>query len=126
MSRLKSERGAVAVEFALVVPVLFLLIFGVVEFGNIYNVQLQLTAAAREGAREMAINGTPATARTVTIAAAPTLNPRLQTGQVAVSPTTCAATQNATVVLTYPVRSITGLFATGVTLEGRAVMRCGG
>lgn len=128
MSRahLKSERGAVAVEFALVVPVLFLLIFGVVEFGNIYNVQIQLTSAAREGAREMALGGDAAAARAAAISAAPTLSPAMTPSQVAVTPAACAPSQNTTVSITYPVSSITGLFPTGVTLRGSAVMRCGG
>jgi hypothetical protein len=45
------ERGASAVEFALVAPLLILLVFGIVEFGITYNRQQGLHAAAREGAR---------------------------------------------------------------------------
>jgi len=45
------ERGAVAVEFALVLPVLVLLLFGIIEFGLMYNRQQALHAAAREGGR---------------------------------------------------------------------------
>lgn len=121
-----SERGAVAVEFALVIPVLLLLVFGIVEFGNIYNVQIQVTSAAREGAREMALGGSPEAARIAAVGAAPALRPAMRASQVTVSPSTCAPSQNATVSIRYPVSSITGLFSTGVTLEGRAVMRCGG
>lgn len=45
------ERGAVAVEFALILPVLLLLILGIIEFGIAFNHQQGLHAAAREGAR---------------------------------------------------------------------------
>jgi Flp pilus assembly protein TadG len=45
------ERGAAAVEFALVVPLLVLLVFGIVQFGIAYNRVQGLQAAAREGAR---------------------------------------------------------------------------
>jgi Flp pilus assembly protein TadG len=46
-----NERGAAAVEFALVLPLLILLIFGIVEFSIAYNNKQGLHAAAREGAR---------------------------------------------------------------------------
>jgi len=57
MSRLRNpERGAAAVEFALILPVLILLIVGMLEFSRAYNAQLSLTNAAREGARVMAVD----------------------------------------------------------------------
>ena len=46
-----SDRGAAAVEFALVVPVLLIVVFGIIDFGRMLNAQLQVTEAAREGAR---------------------------------------------------------------------------
>jgi Flp pilus assembly protein TadG len=46
-----SERGAAAVEFALVLPILVLLVFGIVQFSLVYNRVQGLHAAAREGAR---------------------------------------------------------------------------
>ncbi|MGH2691235.1 MAG: TadE/TadG family type IV pilus assembly protein [Actinomycetota bacterium] len=45
------DAGASAVEFALVLPVLILLVFGIVQFGIAYNRVQGLQAAAREGAR---------------------------------------------------------------------------
>jgi hypothetical protein len=47
----RRESGASAVEFALVAPVLILLVFGIVQFSITYNRQQGLHAAAREGAR---------------------------------------------------------------------------
>ncbi|MEO5994511.1 MAG: TadE family protein, partial [Arthrobacter sp.] len=58
------ERGAVAVEFALLAPVLVLLLLGIMEFGRAYNVQISLSSAAREGVRVMAIGNSPTAART--------------------------------------------------------------
>lgn len=47
----KRERGASALEFALVLPVLLIILFGIIEFGLLmYNKQV-LTNASREGAR---------------------------------------------------------------------------
>jgi Flp pilus assembly protein TadG len=47
----RNRQGAAAVEFALVAPVFFLMIFGMIEFGRAIMVQQVLTNAAREGAR---------------------------------------------------------------------------
>lgn len=47
----KSERGATLVEFAIVIPVLLLFLFGIIEFGWIFNGYITLEAAAKEGAR---------------------------------------------------------------------------
>jgi Flp pilus assembly protein TadG len=45
------ERGAAAVEFALILPLLIVLVFGIVQFSIAYNRAQGLHAAAREGAR---------------------------------------------------------------------------
>lgn len=47
----KNTDGQSLVEFALVLPILGLLILGMIEFGWILNGQITLTNAAREGAR---------------------------------------------------------------------------
>lgn len=47
----RSEEGQAVVEFALVVPVLMLLVVGVFEFGRAWNAHQAVTDAAREGAR---------------------------------------------------------------------------
>lgn len=50
-----ADRGAAIVEFALILPLLMMLVFGVVQFGLLYNRQQALHAAAREGARVAAL-----------------------------------------------------------------------
>jgi Flp pilus assembly protein TadG len=47
-----NERGAEALEFALVLPVFFLLVFGIVDFGYMINHDTMINNASREGARE--------------------------------------------------------------------------
>jgi Flp pilus assembly protein TadG len=49
------ERGASLVEFALVVPLLTLFLFGIVQFGIAYDMKQSINSAAREGARTAAI-----------------------------------------------------------------------
>src|SRR5438046_9982505 len=49
--RSTSERGTAIVESAIILPVFFLLLFGVFEAGRFMNTQQVLTDAAREGAR---------------------------------------------------------------------------
>jgi hypothetical protein len=45
------RRGAVAVEFAIVAPILVAILFGMIEFGRAFEMQNLLEVAAREGAR---------------------------------------------------------------------------
>jgi Flp pilus assembly protein TadG len=52
------ERGAAIAEFALVVPLLMILLVGIIEFGRAYNVQISLNGASREGARALALGKT--------------------------------------------------------------------
>jgi Flp pilus assembly protein TadG len=56
----RNRRGASAVEFALVAPVLFLLVFGIIEFGRMIMVQQVVINASREGARAAIIEGVTA------------------------------------------------------------------
>lgn len=49
--RWRSNRGAIAVEFALVLLLLLLILFGTIEFGWAFFTKAVVTNAAREGAR---------------------------------------------------------------------------
>lgn len=57
--RKKSERGANLLEFALVAPLLILLVFGIVEFSWVFAQNLNIRHGAREGARLAAVDFTP-------------------------------------------------------------------
>lgn len=56
------ERGAAMVEFALILPILLVLIFGIIDFGFLFNAQVSLTQATREGVRLGAIGEAPSVA----------------------------------------------------------------
>ncbi|MDP9297335.1 MAG: pilus assembly protein [Actinomycetota bacterium] len=62
--RLRREDGAAAVEFALIVGLLAMLIFGMMEYGLAFWQLQTLRSAAREGARVAAVGGTQAQIRT--------------------------------------------------------------
>ncbi len=53
-----SERGATLVEFALIVPLLLLLVFGIIEFGLLFNADSNVNQSARAGGRTAAILST--------------------------------------------------------------------
>lgn len=58
ISRLrKSEIGQSLVEFALILPILLMLVLGVLEFGWMLNAKVTVNSAAREGARTRAALG---------------------------------------------------------------------
>lgn len=52
----RDQRGAAAVEFALVAPILFSLVFGIIGFGFVFAQELSLGNGARQGARYGVVN----------------------------------------------------------------------
>lgn len=56
----RDDRGAAAVEFALIMPMLVLLMFGIVSYGYMLSFRQAISQAAAEGARAAAI-ASPAT-----------------------------------------------------------------
>ena len=57
-SHRRKRWGVAAVEFAVVAPVFFLFVFGMIEFGRAIMVQQMITNASREGARLAVLDGT--------------------------------------------------------------------
>ncbi|HEY8505687.1 MAG TPA: TadE/TadG family type IV pilus assembly protein [Gemmataceae bacterium] len=62
-----ARRGAAIVEFAVVAPVLFLVIFGIIEFGRAMMVLQILNGAAREGCRQGTLEGVSESAVKATV-----------------------------------------------------------
>ena len=120
-----SERGAVAVEFALLAPVLVMLLLGIMEFGRAYNAQVTISSAAREGVRVMAIGNSPTAARTAAKNAAISLQPALSDTNITISPSTCTTGAQMTFKITINLSTMTGI-AGPFPMEGRGVMLCGG
>src|SRR5207248_6309072 len=55
----REQRGTALVEFALIAPILFLLIFGIIDFGRALNYYNQMTQLSGQGARAAAVNRNP-------------------------------------------------------------------
>lgn len=124
MSTHKGDVGAAAVEFALVLPILILLLCGIIDFGRAYNAQITLTHAAREAARVWALGGSADETTARAQATATGLS------GVTAATTTCAFGQPTTVTVTASFGFATPLIADlapGLTsLSAEGVMRCGG
>jgi Flp pilus assembly protein TadG len=119
------------VEFALVVPILVLLVMGIVDVGRAYLVQTTVSNAAREGVRVMALSNDQGKARTAARFAATALTPALTDSQVTFSALSCTPGAQVTTIVRYPTTYITPLprmlgVGNTLTLTGRGTMRCNG
>jgi Flp pilus assembly protein TadG len=126
------ERGAAAVEFALLLPVLLLIIFGIIDFGRALNAQVTLTQAAREGARLAALGQPDVVSRTQ--GAATGLSP-VSVTIVTSCPAGAGPGVNATVSVSYSFSFITPVgafmamfggsgFGSSTTLKAQGVEPC--
>ncbi len=70
-----SDRGSATVEFALVLPLVFVVVLGLVQVGLVVRDRLLVEAAARSGARAAAIQADPDAIDQAAMAAAPGLDP---------------------------------------------------
>ena len=101
--KLRSESGASAVEFALLLPVLMMILFGIIEFGLALHRQAILTNASREGARLGIVQSIPA----ITTAA---VNAKIDTYLTAAGITPGSVTRNS------PFPGVGGVTGTPVTV----------
>jgi Flp pilus assembly protein TadG len=73
-NKLISKKGQSLVEFALVLPLLILLLVSIIEFGFIFNSYLTINNAAREGGRVASLGGSYESVRLKAEEACPILN----------------------------------------------------
>lgn len=121
------QRGAAAVEMAIIMPLLLLFIAGIVDFGRYFLVEIQLTNAAREGARVAVIGESAAGVITRVETAAPVV-----AGLAVTTPRLCPGTDAEVVatgdfewILLGPAMSFFGSSPTSLPdATATAVMRC--
>jgi Flp pilus assembly protein TadG len=130
--RSRRDRGAAAVELALVLPLLVMILFGIVEFGYAFFIQGSVASAARVGVRDYSINYSKPNSAATAIAVAK-LSVPVPADVVSAAFTTACATPGAqtTLVLTYRYHSLTGLLdgvlgSNNITVTGKGSMACGG
>jgi len=133
----RADEGASAVEFALVLGLLVVMLMGIAQFGITFSQWLAIEHAAREGSRwgslgyEAGTTSSPDTVRNKVWAAAPALNPRLTDAQIAVTPGAPAehAGEPVSVTVSYPtpvlpfMNRVFGTNGPTVTLHATAVNR---
>lgn len=56
LNEIRSETGQTATEFALVLPVLALILFAIIQFGLVFNDYIALTDATRAGGRKATVS----------------------------------------------------------------------
>jgi Flp pilus assembly protein TadG len=107
---LKRENGAAAVEFAILLPVLMMILFGIIEFGLVLYSQEVITNASREGARAGIIMRSPRTEAIIESVVNDVVNTYLEGAGLDVSKATinasaascCGSGEDLTVNVTYP------------------------
>ena len=133
---LRQTRAAAIVEFALVVPILFLLVWGIISFSRAYQRLNALTSSLREGARVASTLDdltTNAARRTIVLTAIRTFSSSfgypVDTTRVTINASVPVGGGNGDVrvgVLNYPIFSglsfVGGL--SGITVTREAVFRC--
>lgn len=118
------QRGAAAVEFALILPILLSMLLGVIDFGVALGESISLQGAAREGARQGVTQGD-------VIATARTASAFLDTTKLQVKfdvDTSAGAPGVMVVCLRYPQSSLSGFYswALGGVFEAKSIMRMEG
>ena len=113
-------------------PVLVLVLWGIIEFGQGFNAKVELSGAVREGARAAALSSATSSAALLAEAEAATRNaaPGLDAGSITVTvPEPCPASGEGTakVTATDPYAYDIPFFGTGTwTITAKGAMRCGG
>jgi Flp pilus assembly protein TadG len=104
MRRIKrSEDGQAMVEFALVAPLLFLILFGIIQFGIAFMNSVALTDAVRAGARKAAVSRSAANPTQATTAAVLGAATDLDSSKVSINVTSdWVSGDTVTVDATYP------------------------
>lgn len=119
------ERGVAAIEFAIVLPLLLLLVVGMIEFSRAWSAQASLSGAARAAARSYAIHNNADTA--IAEAVNNGLNLNLTADNIDIQPAAgCTTGLTATVTITYRMDYLTGLFGDNLTLTGKGMYPCQG
>jgi Flp pilus assembly protein TadG len=124
---LRQERGQSVAEFALVLPLMMLILLGIVQFGMVFKQYITLTDAVREGARKAAVARHRADrtsyVQNAVVTSGSDLGPTFTTGNVSVS-STWTHGEDVVVRATFPFSiNIIGVVVHSGTMSGSATER---
>jgi len=79
---LRDARGSSAAEFAMMMPIMAIMLFGIIKFGLVFNNYIQLTHAASAAARQLSISRGSTTPYTGTVTAMRNAAPTLKAASI--------------------------------------------
>jgi Flp pilus assembly protein TadG len=102
--QIRNQQGQTMTEFALVLPVLALILFAVIQFGIVFNNYVTLTDATRAGARRAAVSRQDPNRDSVVISAVRSSGTDLDSSKLSVPPPTSTwdPGSDVTVTASYP------------------------
>lgn len=124
---MKRSKGQSLVEFALVMPLLLMILIGIIEFGFMFSNYITLTNASREAARVVSLGGTYDQAEDRIAGVSGLLDSNEITMQTSVDVSTLGRGDSITVTLRYPYHFLTPFlspfFGSELLLESSATLR---
>lgn len=123
---IENKEGAALVEMAIILPLLFLIVFGIFEFGRAMVMTNSLTNAAREGARRAAVSPPPIDVDEFVRSAIPF---RYEASELIITPEPTSPTPGSgspiRITVTLPFHTVTNFIPAlnDITLRGQASMR---
>lgn len=102
-SLIKEEHGQAVLEMALVLPLFFLLLFGVIEMGQVGYTYITVNNATWNAARVASVGGTDQEIDVAVYNAAPALDSSQMTITISPPESTRQSGQEVTVTVSYPV-----------------------
>ena len=125
MRLIENDEGQGLVEFALIVPILILILMAIIEFGFMFNAYLSLSNGVREGGRLAALGGSDLAVETKVASSGGLL--KSENIQVDISPITRKRGDQITLFARYQYDFITpvlgGIFPDGIELNSELIVR---
>ncbi|RMD00360.1 pilus assembly protein [Clostridium autoethanogenum] len=127
LKNLNNEKGQALVEFAIILPILLLIVMGIVQFGMVINSYITIENASREGARAGIIGSTDQEIQYLIVTTSPNLDPKNLTVTITPSESSRRSGDSLIVKVTYKynltVPIISSLFNNVIVLNGQTTMR---
>lgn len=122
---MRTQKGQSLVEFALILPLLLLILFGIMDFGRLFHVYLTIDHAGREAARSASIGQNDTVVKKTAVDDAVDIG--LTVDKVVINPSGSRSSGNdVTITITYPITFLTpivGSIVGPITIKDTTIMR---